>query len=37
MDAPLNTPDPKTFYAPGPHGYTDYPFLDDRDTALAAS
>ena len=26
-DAPLNEPDPSTFYAPGPHGYTDYPFL----------
>lgn len=26
-NAPLNTPDPSTFYAPGPKGYTDYPFL----------
>jgi 2,4-dienoyl-CoA reductase-like NADH-dependent reductase (Old Yellow Enzyme family) len=25
--APLNKPDPETFYAPGEHGYTDYPFL----------
>lgn len=25
--APLNTPDPSTFYAPGPHGYIDYPRL----------
>jgi len=25
--APLNEPDPPTFYAPGPKGYTDYPFL----------
>ncbi len=25
--APLNEPDPSTFYAPGPRGYTDYPFL----------
>ncbi|MCP9846972.1 alkene reductase [Synechococcus sp. Lug-A] len=25
--APLNTPDPATFYSPGPAGYTDYPFL----------
>lgn len=25
--APLNQPDPATFYAPGPHGYTDYPAL----------
>jgi 2,4-dienoyl-CoA reductase-like NADH-dependent reductase (Old Yellow Enzyme family) len=28
MNAPLNTPNPETFYAPGPTGYTDYPFLD---------
>jgi 2,4-dienoyl-CoA reductase-like NADH-dependent reductase (Old Yellow Enzyme family) len=26
-NAPLNQPDPPTFYAPGPKGYTDYPFL----------
>jgi len=26
-DAPLNTPNPETFYAQGPLGYTDYPFL----------
>ena len=25
--APLNEPDTNTFYAPGPKGYTDYPFL----------
>ncbi|EDY20536.1 NADH:flavin oxidoreductase/NADH oxidase [Chthoniobacter flavus Ellin428] len=25
--APLNTPDSSTFYAPGSHGYTDYPAL----------
>ena len=25
--APLNTPDPSTFYTPGEHGYTDYPAL----------
>ena len=25
--APLNTPDESTFYASGPNGYTDYPFL----------
>jgi 2,4-dienoyl-CoA reductase-like NADH-dependent reductase (Old Yellow Enzyme family) len=24
-NAPLNRPEPNTFYAPGPHGYTDYP------------
>lgn len=27
LNAPLNEPDPSTFYAPGPKGYTDYPFL----------
>jgi len=26
-NAPLNTPDPNTFYTPGEKGYTDYPFL----------
>jgi 2,4-dienoyl-CoA reductase-like NADH-dependent reductase (Old Yellow Enzyme family) len=26
-NAPLNRPEPNTFYAPGPHGYTDYPSL----------
>ncbi len=26
--APLNTPDPKTFYGGDEHGYTDYPFLE---------
>ena len=26
--APLNTPDPTTFYAPGAKGYTDYPALE---------
>ena len=25
--APLNRPEPNTFYAQGPHGYTDYPSL----------
>lgn len=29
LGAPLNQPDPSTFYAPGPKGYTDYPFLSD--------
>jgi N-ethylmaleimide reductase len=28
-DAPLNKPDPKTFYDIGPKGYTDYPMLAD--------
>ena len=27
-DAPLNKPDPATFYGVGPKGYTDYPTLD---------
>ena len=26
-DAPLNTPDPATFYGSGAKGYTDYPSL----------
>jgi 2,4-dienoyl-CoA reductase-like NADH-dependent reductase (Old Yellow Enzyme family) len=26
--APLNKPEPNTFYASGPHGYTDYPALE---------
>lgn len=26
--APLNAPQPETFYAKGPQGYTDYPFLE---------
>jgi 2,4-dienoyl-CoA reductase-like NADH-dependent reductase (Old Yellow Enzyme family) len=26
QDGPLNMPDPETFYATGPQGYTDYPF-----------
>lgn len=28
LNAPLNTPDPKTFYAPDEKGYTDYPFFE---------
>jgi 2,4-dienoyl-CoA reductase-like NADH-dependent reductase (Old Yellow Enzyme family) len=27
LKAPLNKPNPATFYAPGPGGYTDYPAL----------
>jgi len=27
LEAALNAPDQSTFYAPGPQGYTDYPFL----------
>jgi 2,4-dienoyl-CoA reductase-like NADH-dependent reductase (Old Yellow Enzyme family) len=26
--APLNRPEPNTFYASGPHGYTDYPSIE---------
>lgn len=33
--APLNTPDPETFYTPGNKGYNDYPAL--RDAAAAAA
>lgn len=32
LDAPLNTPDPTTFYAQGPKGYVDYPALECADT-----
>jgi N-ethylmaleimide reductase len=27
LNAPLNAPNPSTFYTPGPVGYTDYPAL----------
>ena len=27
LDAALHTPNPRTFYPPGPVGYTDYPTL----------
>jgi 2,4-dienoyl-CoA reductase-like NADH-dependent reductase (Old Yellow Enzyme family) len=33
LRAPLNTPDPSTFYGSGARGYTDYPALDDVATA----
>ena len=32
-DAPLNEPNPKTFYGGGAEGYTDYPFLKDAEAA----
>jgi len=32
LGAPLNAPDPATFYSSGPEGYTDYPALDDTAT-----
>lgn len=31
-NAPLNTPDPSTFYVSGPKGYVDYPALDEVDS-----
>lgn len=34
--APLNTPDPSTFYTPGEKGYTDYPYLSAADQTGAA-
>jgi 2,4-dienoyl-CoA reductase-like NADH-dependent reductase (Old Yellow Enzyme family) len=34
IGAPLNEPDPSTFYGPGPHGYTDYPTLENVEKAL---
>ena len=33
VGAPLNDPDPATFYTGGKHGYTDYPVLADIDEA----
>lgn len=33
IDAPLNVPDPSTFYAGGAHGYVDYPTLDEAEAA----
>ncbi|MES2830609.1 MAG: alkene reductase [Pseudomonadota bacterium] len=29
LDAPLNTPNPKTFYTPGEAGYIDYPAMNE--------
>ena len=29
-EAPLQAPDPVTFYSPGPAGYTDYPTLEPQ-------
>lgn len=31
LDAPLNEPNPETFYTPGPEGYLDYPKLEHVD------
>jgi 2,4-dienoyl-CoA reductase-like NADH-dependent reductase (Old Yellow Enzyme family) len=33
--APLNTPDPATFFTPGPHGYIDYPALNASQDLIA--
>jgi N-ethylmaleimide reductase len=33
VDAPLNKPDPSTFYGSGPKGYTDYPTLTAEEKA----
>jgi 2,4-dienoyl-CoA reductase-like NADH-dependent reductase (Old Yellow Enzyme family) len=33
--APLNTPDPATYFTPGPHGYTDYPALSAPQELMA--
>jgi N-ethylmaleimide reductase len=33
-DAPLNVPDPKTFYGGGAEGYTDYPLLPEAQAAF---
>jgi len=35
LEAPLNEPDPDTFYGPGAKGYTDYPFLDSMPRRVA--
>ena len=36
LDAPLNEPDPATFYGGDERGYIDYPFLDEAANAFAA-
>lgn len=35
LKAPLNEPDPTTFYGSGPKGYIDYPALDDATAAIS--
>jgi N-ethylmaleimide reductase len=37
LDAPLNPPDPSTFYTPGPKGYIDYPALEPEGTGMPES
>jgi N-ethylmaleimide reductase len=34
QNAPLNEPDPSTFYTPGPKGYTDYPAFSSAEVGL---
>jgi 2,4-dienoyl-CoA reductase-like NADH-dependent reductase (Old Yellow Enzyme family) len=34
-NAPLNTPDPSTYFTPGSHGYTDYPKLSASEDSMA--
>jgi 2,4-dienoyl-CoA reductase-like NADH-dependent reductase (Old Yellow Enzyme family) len=34
-NAPLNTPDPTTYFTPGPHGYIDYPALSAAQDLMA--
>jgi 2,4-dienoyl-CoA reductase-like NADH-dependent reductase (Old Yellow Enzyme family) len=34
-NAPLNTPDPATYFTPGPHGYIDYPALSAPQEVMA--
>jgi 2,4-dienoyl-CoA reductase-like NADH-dependent reductase (Old Yellow Enzyme family) len=34
-NAPLNTPDPATYFTPGPHGYIDYPALSASHDLMA--
>ncbi len=36
LDAPLNEPDPSTFYGGGAEGYTDYPAWDGQPAAVEA-
>ena len=33
LNAPLNQPDPNTFYGGDEHGYTDYPTLEEQTAA----
>ena len=35
LEAPLNDPNPATFYAPGREGYVDYPSLEAQEVAVS--